>query len=167
MRFWFGRKAAPADVRPAVPAWLGSESRTGFARDYHAQFEEVFRRNPVGQRAVGLVTGILGALPIYAVEGDERAAAIVMADGLLEGVAANLLLHGNSYAQLITGDDGAPAEICLLRPERVSVVTDECWTCRTWELVGTTFPLFMWRRASRRQVGGRCQSRSGLAARSA
>jgi HK97 family phage portal protein len=125
MRFWFGRKAAPADVRPCVPAWLGGEGRGGFARDYHAQFEEVFRRNPVGQRAVRLVAGMLGALPVYASEGDERAAGIVSADGLLESIAANLLLHGNAYAQLITGDDGAPAEVCLLRPERVSVVTDE------------------------------------------
>jgi HK97 family phage portal protein len=87
--------------------------------------EEVFRRNPVGQRAVRLVAGMLGALPVYTVEGDERAAAIVSADGLLEGITANLLLHGNSYAQLITGDDGTPAELCLLRPERVSVITDE------------------------------------------
>ena len=125
MGWWFGRKSAAADVRPHVPAWLGSEGRSGFARDYAAQFEEVFRRNPVGQRAVRLVAGMLGAVPVYAVEGDERAAEIVSADGLLEGVAANLLLHGNSYAQLIIGDDGAPAEICLLRPERVSVVSDE------------------------------------------
>ena len=52
MRFWFGRKSAAADVRPCVPAWLGTDGRGGFARDYHAQFEEVFRQNPVGQRAV-------------------------------------------------------------------------------------------------------------------
>jgi len=121
---WFGRKSAP-DVRPFVPAWLSAEGQSGFARSYDAQFEEVYRRNPVGQRSVRLVAGMLGALPVYAEEGDERAAAIASADGLLEGIAANLLLHGNAYAQLITSDDGAPAEICLLRPERVSVVTDE------------------------------------------
>ena len=116
---WFGRKSAP-DVRPFVPAWLSAEGQSGFARSYDTQFEEVFRGNPVGQRAVRLVSG---ALPVYAAEGDEQAAAIASADRLLEGIAANLLLHGNAYAQLLTGDDGAPAEICLLRPERVSVVT--------------------------------------------
>lgn len=125
MRFWFGRKSAAPDARPFVPAWLGGEAHSGFARSYDTQFEEVFRRNPVGQRAFRLVAGMLGALPVYAAEGDERAATIASADGLLEGIAANLLLHGNGYAQLLTGDDGAPAEICLLRPERVSVVTDE------------------------------------------
>ena len=72
-----------------------------------------------------LVAGMLGALPVYAVEGDETAATLASADGLLEEIAANLLLHGNAYAQLIVGSDEKPAEICLLRPERVSVVTDE------------------------------------------
>jgi HK97 family phage portal protein len=125
MRFWFGRKAAAPDERPVVPAWLQASEPAGFARSYDLQFEEVYRRNPVGQRSVRLVAGMLGALPIHAAEGDERAAEIVGADGLLEGIAANLLLHGNAYAQLLTGDDGAPAEVCTLRPERVSVVSDE------------------------------------------
>ena len=51
MGWWFGRKAAP-DVRPFVPTWLASESQSGFARSFETQFEEVYRRNPVGQRAV-------------------------------------------------------------------------------------------------------------------
>lgn len=124
MGWWFGRKSAP-DVRPFVSAWLNAEADRGFARGFEAQFDEVYRRNPVGQRSVRLVAGMLGALPVYAVEGDARAAAIVGADGVLEGIAAQLLLHGNSYAQLIGGDDGGQAEICTLRPERVQVVTDE------------------------------------------
>lgn len=125
MGWWFGRKSAAPDARALVPAWLSVGESEGFARSYEAQFEEVFRRNPVGQRAVRLVAGMLGGLPVYAVEGDERAAQIVATDGLLETIAANLLLHGNAYGQLIVGDDGAPAEICLMRPERVSVVSDE------------------------------------------
>ena len=124
MRFWWGRKAAP-DARALAPAWLSARDTEGFVRSYDAQVEEVFRRNPVGQRAVRLVAGMLGALPVYAAEGDERAASIVASDGLLEGIAANLLLHGNAYLQLVTGDDGAPAELCAMRPERVSVVADE------------------------------------------
>ena len=124
MGIWFGRKAAPADVRPLVPAWLRPAEEAGFARSYEAQFDEVYRRNPVGQRAV-LVAGLAGALPVHAVEGDTKAAAIVSADGLIEAIAANLMLHGNAYAQMIAADDDQPAELCLLRPERVSVVTDE------------------------------------------
>ena len=33
MGWWFGRKSAPADARPFVPAWLTNESaEEGFAR---------------------------------------------------------------------------------------------------------------------------------------
>ncbi|MGZ2412862.1 uncharacterized protein DUF2793 [Sphingomonas sp. F9_3S_D5_B_2] len=105
MGWWFGRKSAPADASPYVPAWLRNDSaEEGFARSYEAQYDEVFRRNPVGQRAVRLVSGMLGALTIDAVEGDPRAVALIQADGLLESIAANLLLHGNAYVQLIADD---------------------------------------------------------------
>jgi HK97 family phage portal protein len=124
--WWFGRKSAPADARPFVPAWLQSDAaEVGFARSYSEQFCEVYQRNPVGQRSVRLIAGMLGALTIDAIEGDERGAELVQSDGLLEGIAANLLLHGNAYVQLIADDRDAPQELVLLRPERVSVVCDE------------------------------------------
>jgi phage portal protein BeeE len=65
---------------------------------------------------------MLGGLTL---DGDERAVALVKADGLLETIAANLLLHGNAYVRLIADDRDAPAELFLLRPERVSVLCDE------------------------------------------
>src|SRR3954469_15449924 len=103
---WFGRKSAPADARPFVPAWLTCESaEVGFARSYSEQFCEVYQRNPVGQRSVRLVSGMLGSLTI---DGDERAVALVKGDGLLEGIAANLLLHGNAYVQLLADDRDQP-----------------------------------------------------------
>ena len=130
MGWWFGRKSAPADARPYVPSWAAAglhndAAEEGFACSYEARYREVFERNPVGQRAVRLVSGMLGALTIDAVEGDARAVPLIQADGLLENIAANLLLHGNAYVQLIADDRDAPAELCLLRPERVSVVADE------------------------------------------
>src|SRR3954447_11838760 len=110
--WWFGRKAAPTDMRPFVPAWLNSaEAEEGFARSYEAQFDEVYRRNPVGQRAVRLVAGMLGGLTI---DGNERAVALAKRDGLLESIAANLLLQGNAYVQLIADEQDQPAELCLL-----------------------------------------------------
>ena len=123
MAFWFGRKSAPEPQRACLPAWLGSAGGEGFARGYEAQFEEVYRNNPVGQRAVRLVSGMLGSLTLYAVEGDEAAAKLVP-PALLEQVAASLLLHGNAYVQLINDADEKPAELVMLRPERVSVETD-------------------------------------------
>ena len=123
MGWWFGRKSAPADARPFVPAWLRNDSaEEGFARSYSSRFREVYEQNPVGQRSVRLVAGMLGGLTV---DGDERAVALVKRDGLLEAVAANLLLHGNAYVQLIADSRDAPAELVQLRPERVSVVADE------------------------------------------
>ena len=119
MGFWFGRKSAP-ERQPFVPAWLTGEGETGFARSYEAQLDEVYRRNPVGLRAVRLVAGLAGSLPLF---GDEKAVALVKAGGLLERAAANLLLHGNAYAKLITDSHDRPAELHLMRPERVSVAS--------------------------------------------
>jgi HK97 family phage portal protein len=124
----FGRKSAPADARPFVPAWLCSDTaEEGFARSYETQFEEVYRRNPVGQRSVRLVAGMLGSLTIdgQPLPGSGPAAAALIKPGLLESITANLLLQGNAYIQLIADDQDEPFELCLLRPERVSVVCDD------------------------------------------
>lgn len=56
MGWWFGRKSAAADARALVPAWLSASESEGFARSYSGQFDEVYRRNPVGQRAVRRLT---------------------------------------------------------------------------------------------------------------
>ena len=85
MRWWSGRKAAAPDERPFVPAWLQASEPSVFARSYDSPFEEVFRRNPVGQRAVRLVAGMLGAAPDYAAKGDERAATLASAMGFSKG----------------------------------------------------------------------------------
>jgi len=127
MGWWFGRKSAPADARPFVPSWASLGLNTdgqeeGFARSYDAQFDEVYRRNPVGQRAVRLVAGMLGGLTV---DGHEKAVALVKRDGLLESIAANLLLHGNAYVRLLADGEDDPHELCLLRPERVQVICDE------------------------------------------
>lgn len=123
MGWWFGRKSAAPDVRPFVPAWLQTDATgEGFARSYEAQFREVYQRNPVGQRSVRLVAGMLGSLTI---DGDQRALALVKADGLLEAITANLLLQGNAYVQLIADSREVPMELVQLRPERVQVVADD------------------------------------------
>ena len=63
MGWWFGRKSAPADARPFVPAWLCSDTaEEGFARSYPEQFCEVYQRNPVGQRSVRLIAGMSSIL---------------------------------------------------------------------------------------------------------
>ncbi len=117
---WFSKKSVPSQARP--PVWLG-EASGGFVRSYEAQTEEVYRTNPVGFRAVRMVAQALGGLSVYAAEGDERAAGLVPGN-LLERAGASLLLHGNAYVQLLADSEDKPAELALLRPERVSVALD-------------------------------------------
>jgi HK97 family phage portal protein len=112
MGWWFGRKSAPA-ARVGVPWFQASEG--GFARGYEAQMEEVYRRNPVGLRAVRLVAEAVGGLTV---DGDERG---LVSAALFERAAAGLLLHGNAYVQLVADGHDRPAELFALRPERVSV----------------------------------------------
>jgi HK97 family phage portal protein len=119
---WFGRKSAPADVRLFGHAWLRNDAaEVGFARSYSTRLKEVYESNPVGQRSVRLVAGMLGSL---AIDGDAAAVALVKADGLIEGIAASLLLHGNAYVRLLADNRDQPRELCLLRSERVRVVPD-------------------------------------------
>jgi HK97 family phage portal protein len=122
---WFGRKSAAPAGRAYLPAFLqGDEGSGGFARGYSAQLDEVYRRNPVGQRCVRLVAGMVAGLPIYAGDEQDAAVKLVMREGLLEQVAAALMLHGNAYVQLIADARDRPVELHALRPERVSVTTD-------------------------------------------
>ena len=132
MNWWFGRKSALPEGRGFVPSFLQGEAvGTGFARGYAAQLDEVYLRNPIGQRSVRLVAGMVGGLPIYAAPstgsgqaGQEKAVALVTREGLLEEVAAGLLLHGNAYVRLIADGRERPVELHALRPERVSIATD-------------------------------------------
>ncbi|MES2146770.1 MAG: phage portal protein [Pseudomonadota bacterium] len=131
--WWFGRKSAPGTARPYVPSWLtpglcAADAGEGFARSYEAQYDEVFRKNPVGQRAVRLVAGMLGSLTIDAAgdgAGDGRALGLIRSEGLLESVAASLLLGGNAYVQAVSEDGDSPSELIALRPERMSVIADD------------------------------------------
>jgi HK97 family phage portal protein len=111
---------------------------------------EGYLGNPVAQRAVRLVAeGVAGASvyhanphgeagvqqrgstgfrlsPEHKVEG----AVSLVSPPLLETVAAQLLLHGNAFVQILLDAEGEPAELFALRPERVSVEADGAgWPC--------------------------------------
>lgn len=87
---------------------------------------EGYLDNPVAQRAVLLVAQGVASAPLVA--SDDAAAVLVGAtsggQALLETLAAQLLLHGNGYVQLLAAPDGSLAELYALRPERVSVEAD-------------------------------------------
>jgi HK97 family phage portal protein len=131
MKIFGWKSAGRAAVRPAkthvslARAFAGG-SLGEWPRSYEAQVREGYLNNAIAQRAVRLVAEGVASVPLDA--SDDRAAALVGAtsggQSLLETLAAQLLLHGNGYVQLLTAPDGSLCELYALRPERVSVEAD-------------------------------------------
>ncbi|HEX8578490.1 MAG TPA: phage portal protein [Allosphingosinicella sp.] len=149
MKWWFGRKAGGGSLRPFLFSWgRGSALVEGGAwpRSYEAQVREAYLGNPVAQRAVRLVAESVASAVVYATqEGVAEASPAVTSAGppppgsawspspfrgelvsaaLIETTVTHLLLHGNSYVQVLCDAEGVPAELFALRPERVSVEAD-------------------------------------------
>ncbi|WP_026091756.1 phage portal protein [Blastomonas sp. AAP53] len=93
---------------------------------YPEQVRAGYCDNPIAQRAVRLVAEGVGGAPLAS--SDPAIAALVATtsagQGLLETLAAHLLLHGNGYVQILRDADGRPAELFALRPDRVSIEPD-------------------------------------------
>lgn len=125
----FGRRAGRGEARPALS---GAVSRSGvpivgtWPAGYEAQVREGYAGNAVAQRAVKLVAESVGGAPLTG--SDPELVRLVAArsggQALLETAAAQLLLHGNAFIQVLRDAEGRAAELYALRPERVSVETD-------------------------------------------
>ena len=129
---WFGRKAGRVAARPfLLRGWSGVAAGEPWPRSYEAQVREAYLGNPVAQRAVKLVAEAVGGATVFQRDekknspstGSGRAVSLIAAE-LLETVAAQLLLHGNAFVQILCDAEGEPAELFALRPERVSVEAD-------------------------------------------
>ena len=132
---WFGRKAAAPASRPALSrAWMnGTVAALGeWPQSYDAQLRAAIIGNPVAQRAVRLGSECVGSANLIGSAADPADATAALAlvtarsagQGLLEALAAHVLLHGNGYAQIGCDGDGTPVRLFPLRPERVSVEPD-------------------------------------------
>ena len=95
--------------------------------EYTGAVRRAFVENPVAQRAVRIVAEGVGSAPLN--PADARLAALIGAcsagQSLVETLAAQLLLHGNAYIQIMKDGAGQPAELFALRPERISVIAGE------------------------------------------
>ncbi|PCD01958.1 phage portal protein [Sphingomonas spermidinifaciens] len=124
---WFGRKAAGRDVARPVMGSPREGARLGeWPAAYAEQVREGYCLNPVAQRAVRLVAEAAAQAPV---EASEPALAALVAERtggqpLMETLAAQLLLHGNAFVQLLGDGAGGVAELFALRPERVTIETD-------------------------------------------
>jgi hypothetical protein len=120
MGWWFGRKSAAADARPYGPAWLQNEAtEVGFARFYSEEYEEVYRRNPVGQQAVRLVCGMLGSLVnVFSSMLRRRRTGLGRRIALRRSRAAGGGLMNQSRALRLTSNRSPAGPISEMVPER-------------------------------------------------
>lgn len=123
---WFGWKAGRDGSRPALARGGGVAVAGGWAQHYDGQVRDAYCRNAVAQRAVKLVAEALGGAPLVA--SDPAITALVGArsggQALLETVAAQMLLHGNAFIQVLRDEGGQVVELFALRPERVTIEPD-------------------------------------------
>ncbi|MCC2981740.1 phage portal protein [Sphingomonas sp. IC4-52] len=128
---WFGMRAGREESRPALSRGAGSRAGQALAQGewpsgYEAQVRAGYLGNAVAQRAVRLVAEAVGSAPLDASDPALLALVTARAGGgrLAEVVAAQVLLHGNAFVQVLRDETGDVAELYPLRPERVGVVLD-------------------------------------------
>lgn len=134
------QKGSNVDQRPPLGRLFfgafGSGQPDGMASySYADNVRSAYEGNAVAQRAVRIVAEGVGGAPVSS---SSSAVAVLIAatsagQGLLETVAAQLLLHGNAYVQILRGADGRPVELFALRPDRVTITPD----ARGWPAIFT------------------------------
>ena len=134
-----GARAAPegkASAAGAVVAFHGAGRAVWSARDTGTLTRGGFLGNPVGFRAVKLISEAAAALPLILQDAERRYEAHPVmtlirrpnpAQGkaeLFEAVYAQILLSGNAYLEAVAGvtGGGVPAELHVLRSDRMSLV---------------------------------------------
>ena len=114
-------------ARAFASPWIFADEAPTRPYEYSRSVRRAYLDNPVAQRAVRLAAESIGGAPLAPC--DPKLAALVSAtsagQSLLETLASQVLLHGNSYVQVIKDAAGRPIELYALRPDRVSVVAGE------------------------------------------
>ena len=116
-------------ARGFISPWALAVGQLGGSRpfDYGTSVRQGYLANPIAQRAVRIVAESVGRAPLSV--SDETFASLINATSagqpLIETLAAQLLLHGNGYVQILKDGAGRPIELFALRPERVNVVAGE------------------------------------------
>ena len=129
MKIFGWKSAGREEARPALSRYETRYANDAFGAwsvSYEAQLREGYAGNAIAQRAVRLIAQGLSGAPLTA--SDPAILALVTArsggQALIETIAAQLLLHGNAFVQMLCDADGALAELYALRPERVTVEPD-------------------------------------------
>lgn len=137
MKLFSFRRAAPPEAKASrtqsLVALLGGHRPQWTPRDYRALAREGYQRNAVAHRCVRLVAEAVGQVSFTLTEGgreiDAHPLIELMAQpnprlsgcGLMEALAAHLMIAGNAYVEAVALD-GVPRELHVLRPDRMRVV---------------------------------------------
>ena len=122
-----GGKGTRVPLAPGyLPAWASSfvSSSGRQSYEYGTAVRDGFLTNPIAQRAVRIVAEGVGQSPISISDPELKSLVTATSAGqsLVETIAAHVLLHGNSFVQIIKDGLGRPLELFALRPDRVEII---------------------------------------------
>lgn len=115
----------PPLSRSFASPWLFADaSSPATPYEYQTSVRRAYLDNPVAQRAVRMVAEGVASAPLKEIDLSLMALVSATSAGqaLLETLAAQIVLHGNGYVQIIKDGCSRPCELFALRPERMSVV---------------------------------------------
>ncbi len=151
-------KASATPQMPMTAYWDSGILRTGTA-GYDTLVSEGYVKNPAVRRAVKMISDSIASLkwtafmdgtpmpdhPLLALLADPNP--MCAGPSFMESIAGFLVLHGNAYIERVETQGGAPAELHVLRPDRMRVVTNSNgWPVEYMYTVGTRqahFPIDM------------------------
>lgn len=124
-----GRISAARGAGPLAVLTGWPQSGGPGARGYEALVREAYVRNAIAQRAVRLVAESAASAQWISRPAGHAALALLARPNpgqagaaFMEALASHLCLAGNAYIEVVTDSEDRPAELHLLRPERVTVI---------------------------------------------
>ncbi len=117
-----------------VVSWQGTGRTAWSPRDSVSLTRSGFAGNPVGHRVIRLIAEAAAAVPLVLQDNHQRYESHPWLSLLarpnpaqtgaefLEALYGHLLLSGNAYIEMAAAEDGTPAELHVLRSDRVHVV---------------------------------------------
>ncbi|MBL4894549.1 MAG: phage portal protein [Emcibacter sp.] len=114
--------------------WVGLNEPRWSSRNYQSLADEGYAKNVITHRAVRILSESAGSVPLVLFRGDQKLDHHPLLDLLkrpnpaqgrtafFETAYAYLNIAGNSYMEMVMGDDGLPAELYTLRPDRMKII---------------------------------------------
>lgn len=109
---------------------FGPEPTGSVPGSYDARVRAAYS-NPVALRAIRMVAEGAAQVPLMSAGEDHPALELIGPD-CLETITTHLLLHGNSFAETGLDHRGEPVALWMLRPDRMTLETDQKGYPKTW-----------------------------------